>query len=172
VPKSHPQAELIPLTVPEVRRLILALAEPPERFGFRLAWSAFRRHHQAVARRGQILRRSRRHLVRHEAMPAAEVLPSVKLTDAGWAALVPLLSLDKPSIGRPADDHRRIVEGILWVQQTGRAWRQIPQRFGSWSTVYSRYRRWSKLGTWQRIVQTLRRLEVEGGGGWSGIRPP
>jgi len=45
--KGGPAADLIPLTVPEARRLLLALGEPPECFGFRLAWSSFRRRHQA-----------------------------------------------------------------------------------------------------------------------------
>jgi hypothetical protein len=50
----------LPITVPEVRRLLLTLAEPDERFSIRLAWSVFRRRHQAIAKRCHAIRRSLR----------------------------------------------------------------------------------------------------------------
>ena len=61
----------------------------------------------------------------------------------------------KPATGRPANDHRRILEGMLWVMRTGSAWRFLPEHFGPWQTIHSRYQRWGKAGIWQRIVVLL-----------------
>jgi transposase len=77
------------------------------------------------------------------------------LTDEHWARLSPLLPPQKPQTGRPATDHRLIVEGMLWVARTGSSWRELPARFGPWSTVSSRYQRWVKEGLWTHILQVL-----------------
>src|SRR5687767_15968546 len=61
-----------------------------------------------------------------------------ELTDAQWARLEPLLPPQKPRTGRPNDDHRRIVNGILWVLRTGAPWRDLPERYGPVGTVSSR----------------------------------
>jgi transposase len=82
------------------------------------------------------------------------------LTDEHWEQLRPLLPPQKPQTGRPAVDHRLIVEGILWVARTGSSWRELPERFGPWSTVSSRYQRWRKEGIWTRILQVLQVQEV------------
>jgi hypothetical protein len=130
--------------------------EPPERFSLRLAWSAFRRHHQAVAKVCHAARRARQAPV-HPGMPSVQVLcsSSLPLTDDQWARISPLLPAQKPAIGRPMLDHRRIVGGMLWVAGTGSSWRDLPAEFGPWETVYSRYRRWRGEGIWQRIIETF-----------------
>src|SRR5258706_11051451 len=69
--------------------------------------------------------------------------------------LSPLLPPQKPQTGRPATDHRLIVEGMLWVARTGSSWRELPEHFGPWTTVASRYQRWCKEGIWTRILQVL-----------------
>jgi hypothetical protein len=144
------------LTAPEVRRLLLALSEPPDRFGFRLLWSTWRRHHQAVAQRCHTARRARLHPPAAVQSPDPVVLAtSPDLTDDQWARVSPLLPPQRPPIGRPPEDHRTILAGMLWIVRTGAAWRELPATFGSWSTVYSRYRRWRQAGIWQRILNTL-----------------
>jgi transposase len=82
-----------------------------------------------------------------------EGLPA--LTDEHWAQLRSLLPPQKPQTGRPATDHRLIVEAMLWVASSGSSWRELPARFGPWSTVASRYQRWLKEGLWDRILQVL-----------------
>jgi len=77
------------------------------------------------------------------------------LTDLHWEQLRPLLPPQKPQTGRPAVDHRLVLEGMLWVVRTGSSWRELPERFGPWSTVSSRYQRWCKEGLWTRILQVL-----------------
>jgi transposase len=77
------------------------------------------------------------------------------LTDAQWARLEPLLPPQKPKTGRPAHDHRRIIDGILWILRTGAPWRDLPDRYGSWHTVSSRFYRWRQAGIWQRLLAAL-----------------
>jgi Putative transposase of IS4/5 family (DUF4096) len=151
--------------VPEVRRLLLALQEPPARFRFRLAWSRWRRRHQAIARRCHMARRARAQppppVVSPAPVPAETVALSAKVTEAQWARLAPLLPPQKSPTGRPAQDHRRIIAGMVWVERTGASWRALPAHFGPWQTVYSRYRRWRKMGLWQRIQDVLAQIEEE-----------
>lgn len=79
------------------------------------------------------------------------------LCNEKWERLKPLLPAQKPRTGRPAKDHRRIVNGILWVHRTGAPWRDLPERYGPWQTVSSRFYRWRKAGVWQRMLKTLQR---------------
>ena len=136
--------------------MLLALAESPERLGARVAWSSFRRLHQARAKRCHAARRARQR-------PPATADPPVQtlragaldLTDGRWARIAPLLPPQHPPTGRPNHDHRTILGGILWVMRTGSAWRDLPAHFGPWETVHSRYTRWRKAGIWQRILDAL-----------------
>ncbi len=78
-----------------------------------------------------------------------------ELTDAEWQILQPLLPPDPPRGGR-WHDHRTIISGILFRERTGVPWRDLPERFGNWKTVYGRKRRWAIDGTWARIAEALR----------------
>ena len=77
------------------------------------------------------------------------------MTDRQWERLRPLLPPPSSGRGRPRADDRRIVEGIVWRMATGVPWRDLPERFGSWRTVYSRFRRWQAAGVWDRVLRTL-----------------
>jgi transposase len=142
--------------VPEVHRLLLAVTEPPERFSFRLAWSAFRRQHQAMAKVCHAARRARQAPAQSR-MPQVQILQTanLELTDAQWARISPLLPPQKPVTGRPMRDHRQMVGGMLWVAGSGASWRALPPEFGPWETVYRRYQRWRRHGLWQRIIETF-----------------
>ncbi len=78
-----------------------------------------------------------------------------ELTDAQWTALAPPLPPQRAATGRPAKDHRRIVEGILWRLRTGAPWRDLPERYGPWQSVYTRFRRWQRTGVWERVLAAL-----------------
>ena len=80
------------------------------------------------------------------------------LTNEQWERLKRLLPPQKPKTGRPAEDHRKILNGMLWVLRTGAPWRDLPERYGKWTTVYSRFQRWSKSGMWERIFAHLQTL--------------
>lgn len=73
------------------------------------------------------------------------------LTDAQWARLEPLLPPLRGHWGRPFKDHRLVVEGIIYRNRTGVAWRDLPGEFGPWKTVWKRHRKFSQDGTWDRI---------------------
>ncbi len=62
----------------------------------------------------------------------------------------PLLA--PPRMGRPVRDRRQVLNGILWKLSTGAAWRDLPERYGPWKTVYERFRRWSADGTWDLLL--------------------
>ena len=78
-----------------------------------------------------------------------------ELTDEQWNRLEPLLPSQKPEIGRPRESHRRMINGILWILKTGAPWRDLPDRYGPWQTVYGRFNQWRKDGLWQRLFQRL-----------------
>jgi transposase len=86
-----------------------------------------------------------------------------ELSDAPWARLQPLLPPQTPKRGKPAHDHRRIVSGILWKLRTGAPWRDLPERYGPWSTVACRFRRWRLAGVWDRVFAAVQRQEDAAG---------
>jgi transposase len=143
--------------VPEVRRLLLAVAERRERRGLALWWSAWRRAHQARANRCHATRRAHDRARRADSAAARCDVPAlVELTDAEWARLRPLLPPQRPRAGRPRHDHRTVLGGILWVVRNGASWRDLPLRYGKWERAYRRYRLWSDTGLWERILSVLR----------------
>lgn len=78
-----------------------------------------------------------------------------ELTDEEWARLAPLLPVDVRQ-GRRWADHRRVVNGVLHRVRAGCPWRDLPERYGPWKTVYHRHRRWSADGTWEQVLDALR----------------
>lgn len=79
-----------------------------------------------------------------------------ELTDAQFALIEPLLPPERPKkAGRPYLPHRVVLEGILWVHRTGSPWRDLPERYGNWSTVFERFRRWRQDGLFQKILDAL-----------------
>lgn len=89
------------------------------------------------------------------------------LTDKQWERLQPLLPPRKPKTGRPNEDHRRIINGILWIDRTGAPWRDLPERYGPWRTVASRFYRWRESGVWRSILGALRQgADAAGEVGW------
>src|SRR5690349_23169273 len=85
------------------------------------------------------------------------------LTDREWRRIAPLLPAEKPRTGRPNHDHRRIVNGILWIHRTGAPWRDLPERYGPVGTVSSRFYRWRAAGVWDRVLAALQ-AEAEAAG--------
>ena len=87
------------------------------------------------------------------------------LSDAEWERIAPFFP-DRYHHGRaghPWKDHRPPVNGILWHLHTGAPWPDTPQRYGKWKTVYDRFNRWRKDGTWARALDALLlRLDDDG----------
>ena len=85
-----------------------------------------------------------------------------ELTDAAWLHIEPLL----PPTNQPGgqwNDHRKTLNGIFWILNSGTAWRDLPGRYGCWESVYNRYQRWTRDGLFDRILETLHlQLDEEG----------
>nr|WP_172633317.1 IS5 family transposase [Streptomyces sp. 6-11-2] len=85
------------------------------------------------------------------------------LTNAQWARLEPLLPVGKKPGRPPVHTKRQLIDGIRWRTRTGAPWRDVPERYGPWQTVYGLFRRWQRDGTWHRIVEQLQaRADAEG----------
>jgi hypothetical protein len=142
--------------VPEVRRLLQTVGQTQEQQARGLHWSRFRRQHQWRAQHFHRLRRaSQAPAISLDLPPPIRLLGLPALTEEHWEQVLPLLPPQKPATGRPASDHRLMLEAMLWVARTASSWRELPERFGPWSTVASRYHRWLKEGLWTRILQVL-----------------
>jgi len=78
------------------------------------------------------------------------------LTDAEWTIIAPLLpGAEGRKNGRPRPDDRKVINGIFFVLRTGTPWRDLPERYGPYTTVYNRFNRWAKAGIWLRIFEAL-----------------
>ena len=77
------------------------------------------------------------------------------LSDAQWARVEELMPAPSAAGGRPFRDHRRLVEAIVWRYRTGSPWRDLPAEFGPFQTVWKRHDRWSRDGTWERLVAAV-----------------
>lgn len=73
------------------------------------------------------------------------------LDDKQWETLEALLLSLKDPRGRKPDDLRRTVNGVCYLLRTGIPWRDLPERYGHWKSVYSQFRRWNKSQIWQQI---------------------
>ncbi len=80
---------------------------------------------------------------------------SAVLTDAQWARIESLMPSSEGQRGRPFRDHRQVIEGIVYRLRTGLAWRDLPESFGPWQTIWKRHKRFSTDGTWDKIHARL-----------------
>lgn len=151
----------IALSVAEVRRLLGGLGESEEQRKRRLRWSRFRRCQQAGAKRCHWLRRERQAPLKHSQARSPIRLAAVpELTDAQGEKIRQLLPKYGFQARRQVSEPRRIIEAIFWVMRTGSSWREIPERFGPWSSVAERYYRWCRDGKWTLILHVLQEHEV------------
>lgn len=81
------------------------------------------------------------------------------LSDGEWAIIQPLLP-NKPR-GVPRTDDRRVLNGIFYILRTGSPWRDLPERYGPYTSVYNRYNRWAKAGIWLMVFEALRQRSPE-----------
>ncbi|WP_416070029.1 MULTISPECIES: IS5 family transposase [Streptomyces] len=84
-----------------------------------------------------------------------------ELSDEEWDVLSGLLP--RTETGRPRRDDRVVLNGIVWKLRTGSAWRDVPERYGSWRTLYTRFRRWALDGTFTLMLRTLQAREDAAG---------
>ena len=77
------------------------------------------------------------------------------LTDAQWNRIKDLLPGKSDDPGRTAEDNRLFVDAILFVAKTGIPWRDLPERFGKWNSVWRRFDRWCERGVWRTLAEQL-----------------
>jgi transposase len=81
--------------------------------------------------------------------------PRLLMDDAEWVFFEPFLLAMRGRGGRPASDHRRVLDAIVWIDRAGSRWRDLPEEFGKWSSVYRQFRRWTLAGVWELILDGL-----------------
>src|SRR3989442_1641639 len=90
-----------------------------------------------------------------------------ELTDEQWTLVEPLVEIAPAKTGRPRRSAREMLNGIIWILRTGAPWRDLPERFGPWQTVYDHFSTWRRSGTFERILEALQiRLNREGKIDW------
>ena len=86
-----------------------------------------------------------------------------EIADGGWALVAELMPPPPVRGGGRWRSHRQVFNGMLWKLGTGAQWRDLPERYGPWQTVYDRFVRWRRDGTFDRILDRLRlQLDEEG----------
>jgi len=84
------------------------------------------------------------------------MLRRYELTDQEWNQIANLLPPENTGKrGRPGKDNRTMLNAMVWIARSGAPWRDLPERYGSWKTVYSRFRKWIGNGTLESIFQEL-----------------
>lgn len=90
-----------------------------------------------------------------------------EVSDEEWAMLEPLLPKSNAKTGRPRRDLRQMLNGLMWILATGAPWRDLPERFGPWETVYGYFKTWRATGVFDAILDALHlRLDREGKIDW------
>jgi len=83
------------------------------------------------------------------------VMDRLVLSDEQWKKISGLIIGRPDQKGSTGRDNRMFVEGVLWIVRTGSPWRDLPEVFGEWNSVFRRFSRWSAKEVWQRIFEAL-----------------
>ena len=75
------------------------------------------------------------------------------MTDDEWAYFEPFLI--HCGGGRPPRNHRRVLDAVFWLMRTGAPWRDLPESFGNWNSIFRQFRRWADSGVWDVILEEL-----------------
>lgn len=82
------------------------------------------------------------------------------MLDAEWAFFEPFIVAIRSTNGRKPVDHRRVLDGVFWIARSGAPWRDLPEEFGKWGSVYRQFRRWTLAGLWETILEVLNDSEA------------
>jgi transposase len=74
------------------------------------------------------------------------------MTDDEWAYFEPFLIHRG---GRPPRSHRCVLDAVFWVMRTGAPWRDLPEEFGNWNSIFRQFRRWADSGVWDVMLEAL-----------------
>ncbi len=82
-------------------------------------------------------------------------LPRHLMSDDEWSLFEHFILAIRAPNGRKPANHRLVLDGIFWIARTGSPWRDLPEEFGEWSSVYRQFRRWTLAGLWEDILEAL-----------------
>jgi len=94
------------------------------------------------------------HVQKQEIKLQENKLQEIKLKDEQWQMLEPLLTGKQSDPGANAKNNRLFIEAVLWIVANKSVWRHLPPRFGSPSTAYMRFRRWTECDFWRQLAQS------------------
>lgn len=83
------------------------------------------------------------------------------IRDDQWKRIEPLLPGKTEDPGQTAGDNRLFIDAVLWIGRTGAPWRDLPERYGKWNSVFQRFNRWTKKGVWERVFEALQDPDLE-----------
>ena len=79
-----------------------------------------------------------------------------EIREEQWKKVKDLLPPERKATGgRPAKDNRLMLNGMLWVSRSGAPWRDLPECYGPWQSVYTRFRRWKEKGVFEKILEIV-----------------
>ena len=82
-------------------------------------------------------------------------MPSVKLQESQWQRLLnELRAMPGVYVGQEKQC-RRFIEAVLWMNKTGAQWRELPEEYGKWNSIFKRFNRWSCKGIWQKLSHAI-----------------
>jgi transposase len=84
-----------------------------------------------------------------------------EIKDEDWERIADLLPGQPGQPGVTAKDNRLFLNAVLWIAKTGAPWRDLPERFGPWNSVWRRFDRWARKGVWQRVFDALQDPDLE-----------
>jgi transposase len=77
------------------------------------------------------------------------------MSDEEWTFFERFILAARAPNGRKPTNHRLVLDGVFWIARTGAPWRDLPDEFGKWSSVYRQFRRWTLAGLWEVIMDAL-----------------
>lgn len=89
------------------------------------------------------------------------MLPRHAISDERWERIKDCLPGQRGDPGVTAKDNRLFVDAVLWIAKTGAQWRDLPERFGKWNSVWRRFDRWACKGVWDRVFRELQDPDLE-----------
>jgi transposase len=82
------------------------------------------------------------------------------MSDDAWGLFERFILAVRAPNGRKPLNHRFVLDGIFWIARTGSSWRDLPEEFGKWSSVYRQFRRWTLAGLWEQIMEALNESRI------------
>ena len=76
------------------------------------------------------------------------------LTDAQWNR-IKFVFEEPAKVGRPSLNPRIVFNAIMWILKSGARWRDLPARYGNWNSIYHKFRRWCRLGLFERLLHII-----------------